>query len=233
MPAGYRLRVVDRSADVATAARIQQACDRFDVGFADQEETWVRDDWRQSSLRGAWIVEGESGAVAFANLMATDPSATFDAYTAILPPHRDVLREPIVTHLQEQARNLAAEGATMIVPVASTEGAGPVLESLGFAFSRAFWHMERPIDASFSATRPPEGVTLRRYVSPDDDRLGWRLLEETFAGHYAIDPRPFDAYRADVLEHERWDPSLVAFAIVDGDEAGIVVAEIIDDVGWI
>jgi ribosomal protein S18 acetylase RimI-like enzyme len=189
LPAGYRVRAVDPVADVAVAAAIQQACDLFDVGFADNEEIWVRDDWNDSSHRGAWIVEDAFGVpVAFANLSATDPSATIDAYGAVLPPHRDALRAPWITYLEEESRRIAVGNPTMI---------------------------------------------LRAYRSPEDDRLGWEILEETFAGHYSIAPKTFEDHRHDVLEHERWDPSLVAFAEADDRVVGIVVGEIMEDVGWI
>jgi mycothiol synthase len=234
LPAGYRIRAVDPAVDVPVAAAIQEACDLFDVGFADNEEIWVRDDWNESAHRGAWIVEDASGEpVAFANLAATDPGATIDAYSAILPPHRDALRAPVTANLEAESRRIAVGSPTMIVPLEAREGAGPVVEALGFVFSRAFWHMERTIDGSFRPVEPPAGVTLRPYRSPDDDRLGWELLEDTFAGHYSIDPQPFEAYQHDVLEHERWDPSLVAFAEADGEAVGIVVGEIIEEVGWI
>ena len=233
-PAGYRVRDVDPVADISVAAAIQEACDQFDVGFADNEETWVRDDWNGSSHRGAWIVEDASGEpVAFATLAATDPAASIDAYGAILPAHRAALRVPFIEQLEAWARRIAVGAPTMIMPFATTEAVGPVAESLGFVFSRAFWHMERPIDAAFQAIAPPSGVRLRPYRSPEDDRLGWELLEETFAGHYAIDPKTYEAYRHDMLEHERWDPSLVAFAEIDTGPVGIVVGEIVDGVGWI
>lgn len=233
-PAGYRVREVDAVADIPVAAAIQEACDRFDVGFADNEETAVRDDWNGSSHRGAWIVEDATGeSVAFATLTATDPAATIDAYGAILPAHRDALRVSFIEHLEAWSRRIAVGAPTMIVPFATTEDAGPVAESLGFVFSRAFWHMERPIDATFRAIAPPPGVQLRPYRSPEDDRLGWELLEETFAGHYAMDPKTYEAYRHDTLDHERWDPSLVAFAEIDAEPVGIVVGEIVGMVGWI
>ncbi len=233
-PAGYRVRDADAAANIPVAAAIQEACDRFDVGFADNEETWVRDDWNGSSHRGAWIVEDPTGEpVAFATLTATDPAASIDAYGAILPAHRAALRVPFIEQLEAWSRRIAVGAPTMIMPFATTEGVGPVAESLGFAFSRAFWHMERPIDAGFKAIAPPPGVRLRPYRSPEDDRLGWELLEETFAGHYAIDPKTYEAYRHDTLDHERWDPSLVAFAEIDAEPVGIVVGEIVDGVGWI
>jgi mycothiol synthase len=234
LPAGYRIREVDQRTDLAVVASIIETADRFDIGFADNEETWLLDDWRDSSFRCAWIVETDAGEpVAYANLSAVDPSATIDSFAAILPAHRDALRGSVIDHLEREARRFAVETPTLIVAVSSTEPAGPLIESLGFAFSRAFWHMERPIDAGFRASPLPAGVAIRPYVSPDDDRLGWEVLEETFAGHYAIDPKSFADHRADVLEHERWDPSLAAFAMVDGQTAGIVVGEIIDGVGWI
>jgi ribosomal protein S18 acetylase RimI-like enzyme len=234
MPGGFRVRTVDPRTDLSIAASIIETADRFDVGFADNEETWLLDDWRDSAFRGAWIVETEPGEpVAYANLAATDPSATIDSFAAIVPEHRGALRGPLVQHLEQEARRFAVGTATLIVATSSTDPAGALFESLGFTFSRAFWHMERPIDAAFRASPPPAGVTIRPYVSPDDDRLGWELLEETFSGHYAIDPKTFEDYRADVLDHDRWDPTLSSFAMLDEEPAGIVVGEIIDGVGWV
>ena len=234
IPPPYRVRTVDPAADVEVAAAILEACDLYDVGFADNESTWLRDDWRDSSFRGAWLIEAADGEpVAYTTLSAVDPGATIDSFAAILPAHRQALRAPVVSYLEEEARRFAVGQASMIVAVSSTDPAGEVLGSLGFAFSRAFWHMEREIDPGFRASLPPPGVSLRPYVSPEDDRLGWQLLGEVFADHYAIDPKSFEDHTADVLDHERWDPGLAAFAVVEGEPAGIVVAEIIDGVGWI
>ena len=234
LPAGYRWRPVDIDADLPVAVGILEACDRFDVGFTDHVETWLREDWRTSSFRGAWIVEGPSGAgVAFATLSATDPSATIDAFAPVLPPNRDELRVPVLTELEREARRIAVNTPTMIVAFSSTEGAGPLAESCGFTFSRAFWHMERRIDPGFRAAPVPPGLVIRPYVAPEDDRLGWEVLEETFAGHYSMEPQPFEVYRADVLDDPARDPTLAAFAIVDGQTAGIVVARIVDGIGWI
>jgi ribosomal protein S18 acetylase RimI-like enzyme len=79
----------------------------------------------------------------------------------------------------------------------------------------------------------PPGLVIRPYVAPEDDRLGWEVLEETFAGHYSMEPQPFEVYRADVLDDPARDPTLAAFAVVDGQTAGIVVGRIVDEIGWI
>lgn len=234
LPRGYRIRPVDVEADIPVAAAIQVACDLHDVGFADHEEIWIRDDWTGATFRGAWMVEDPGGEpCAYANLAATDPSSTIDVYGAILPEHRGAVRRGLLEHLERAARGVAIGAPTLLVTFAETEDGGPVAEALGYRFSRAFWHMERPIDGSFRARTPPDGVTIRPYVAPDDDRLGWELLTTTFADHFAIDPQTFEDYRADVLEHERRDPSLSAFAELRGETVGIVVGELIDDVGWI
>jgi mycothiol synthase len=234
LPAGYRIRPVDPVADLAAAVAIQVACDLFDIGFSDNEETWICDDWSESAHRGSWVVEDAAGEpCAYANISATDPGLTIDGYAAVLPQHRGAVRAGLIAHVEAEARRIAVGSPMMIVTFSATEGGGPVAETLGFTFSRAFWHMERGIDESFDATAPPTGVRLRPYIPPDDDRVGWELLEATFAGHYAIDPRPYEAYRSDVLEHERWDPSLVAFAEIGRDPIGIVVTEVIDGVGWV
>ena len=108
-----------------------------------------------------------------------------------------------------------------------------MVEAAGFSFARVFWHMQRPIDASFRPIVPPPSVTIRPYVAGDDDRLGWELIDQAFAGHFGMDPMRLEDYLHDVIESDSWDPSLAAIAELDGTPVGIVTGYLLAPVGWI
>ena len=233
LPPGYSIRRADPAADLATAVGILRACDLHDVGFDDVSEAWIRDDWTGSSHRGAWIVEADGEPCAFANLGATDPASTIDSFMPVLPEHRTTVRPALLALVEREARSFAAGTPTLLASFSAEEEARAQVEAAGFSFARVFWHMERPIDASFHAVPPPDGVTIRPYVAGDDDRLGWRLLDEAFAGHFGMDPMRYEDYVHDVLDSEDWDPSLVAIGELDGKPAGIVTGYLIERIGWI
>ena len=234
LPAGYRLRTAAFEHDLDAAVAILQACDLHDVGFADDVSDWIRDDWTGSAHRGAWIVEDASGApCAFADLGATDPSSTIDAFCPVLPTHREAVRPVLVATLEREALAISVGSPRLLLTFSATEGASQVAGAAGFTLARTFWHMHRPIDALFAATPPPSGVTIRPYDAVTDDRLGWELIQEAFAGHFGIDPMTFEDYLHDVIDSEMWNPALASIAELGGIPVGIVTGYLLGDVGWV
>ena len=234
LPDGYRLRPATVDHDLDAAVSILRACDLHDVGFADDVSDWIREDWVGSSHRGAWMVDGPSGdPCAFANLGATNPSSTIDTFCPVLPQHRDALRPALVEHLQREARSIAVGSPKLLLNFSSTEGAAPVAEAAGFAFARTFWHMHRRVDVTFRASTPPTGVTIRAYEAGADDRLGWELIQDSFAGQFGIEPMSFEQYQHDVIDSDMWDPALASIGLLDGSPVGIVTSYVLGDVGWV
>jgi mycothiol synthase len=234
LPDGYRIRTAAVDDDLDAAVAIVRACDLHDVGFTDDVAAWIRDDWVSSSHRGAWMVDDPSGSpCAFANLGATDPSATLDSFCPVLPEHRDRVRPAVVLHLEREARAIAVGAPRLLLNFSATEDAAGTAATAGFTFVRAFWHMHRPVDGSLTAIQPPPGVTIRPYVAVTDDRLGWELIQGAFAGHFGIDPMSFEDYRHDVIDSDMWDPSLASIAELSGTPKGIVTCYVLGDVGWV
>jgi len=233
LPEGYRIRSASID-DLDAAVAILRACDLHDVGFDDVSEAWIKDDWTGSGHRGAWIVEDGGGQpCAFAGLSSTDPSSTIDSFLPVLPTHREAVRPALLELLERQARSFAVGTPTLLATFSAEEGAGPAVGAAGFSFARVFWHMYRPVDASFRPIAAPAGVTIRPYVAGDDDRLGWQLIDQAFAGHFGMDPMSFEDYLQDVIEADSWDPSLAALAELDGTPVGIVTGYLMPPVGWI
>jgi ribosomal protein S18 acetylase RimI-like enzyme len=234
LPDGYRLRPASVEHDLDTAVAVLRACDLHDVGFDDVSEVWIKEDWLSSGHRGAWMVEDAEGSpCGFANLRSTDPSSTIDSFLPVLPAHRDAVRPALLELIEQEARSVAAGSPSLLTSFSAEEHAGPAAEAAGFSFARVFWHMQRPIDASFRPIVPPTDVRIRPYAADDDDRLSWELIDQAFAGHFGMDPVSLEEYLHDVVESDSWDPSLAAIAEREGTPVGIVTGYLIAPVGWI
>ena len=234
LPDGFRVRDVDPDADLARVVGLLRMCDAHDAGLTDASEAWLRDDWRSSSNRGALVGETTDGdLVAYLSIEAADPSASVTMYFPVAPDARPALRGPWTAFAAGRVEELAGSEAIRYAVVAAEEGAGPALEAEGYGFARVFWHMERSIDSTYRAGSPPAGVKIRAYDDERDDRLAWRLVEDSFAEHYGQEPVSWDSWRSDMLEASTWDPALVWIAERSGEPVGIVICQDIDGVGWI
>jgi len=182
LPNGSRVRAVDPTADLIAVVQLLRTCDEYDAGITDASEAWLRDDWRSSSIKGAMVAEADDGQViAYLSLEALDPASMVTMYFPLAPTARPALREAWTTFCSGLVEELAGPKATRYAVVAAEEGAGPALEALGYRFARVFWHMERSVDATYRAGPPLASVTIRGYDPDADDRLVWRLVEDSFA----------------------------------------------------
>jgi mycothiol synthase len=231
---GYGIRDVDRDADLASVVELLRTCDRHDAGITDASEAWLRDDWRSSSIRGAVVAESDAGElVGYLSLEALDPASSVTMYYPLAPSVRPTLRDPWTAYSAERAEELAGPAAIRYAVVAPEEGAGPALEAAGYAFARVFWHMERSIDERYRPRALPAHVAIRAYDPDADNRLVWRLVEDSFSEHYGQDPQLWESWQEDMLGASTWDDDLVWIAEVDGEPAGVVICQDIDGVGWI
>jgi mycothiol synthase len=236
LPDGYRVRDVDPDADLTRVVQLLRSCDQHDAGVSDVSEAWLRDDWRSSSIKGAIVAEAEAeadGLVGYLSLEALDPTSSVTMYFPLAPSARTALRDPWTTLCAERVEELAGPKATRYAVVAAEEGAGPALEACGYVFARVFWHMERSIDGSYRTNTLPADVLIRPYAPDADDRLVWRLVEDSFSEHYGQDPQSWESWQEDMLGASTWDPDLVWIAELGGEPAGVVICQDIDGIGWI
>jgi mycothiol synthase len=234
LPDGTRVRPVDPAVDLAPVLRLLRTCDEYDAGVTDASEAWLRDDWRSSSIKGAMVAEADDGQViGYLSLEALDPASMVTMYFPLAPTARAALREGWTRFCADRVEELAGVKATRYAVVAAEEGAGPTLESIGYRFARVFWHMERSVDATYQAGPPPASVTIRAYDPDADDRLVWRLVEDSFAEHYGQEPTTWESWQEDMLGASTWDPALVWIAELSGQPVGVVICQDTDGVGWI
>lgn len=234
LPGAYRVRDVEPDNDLDGVLRLLHACDEHDAGVSDASEAWLRDDWRSSSIKRAMVIEiDDSELVGYLSLDALDPASMVTLYFPLAPSVRAALREPWTVFCTERVEEVAGPKATRYAIVAAEEGAGPSLEAQGYRFARVFWHMERSVDATYRAGSPPVGVTIRPYDPDSDDRLVWRLIEDSFAEHYGQEPQPWESWQEDVLGSSTWDPALVRIAELDAEPVGVLIGQDTDGIGWI
>jgi mycothiol synthase len=235
LPDGFTIREVDRASDLPAVQDLVTACDVEDVGEPDMQ-AWIAVAWERELLRGAWLVHDERGELAaYVELESLDPSSSIDGFLPTHPHHREgALRPALLGFVRERARALAT-GADVVLWVSAPstdEAFGRDALEAGFRRVRVFMHMERPIDASYEAGDPPTGVTIRSSVDPDDDRVVHRLLEETFIGHFGIEPMSFDAWQRD-FKDGLYDPALVLLAEHDGQPVGVAANRMPGGLGWV
>ena len=212
------------------------ACDEVDVGFRDFEDAWIQDAWTDPFLRGAWLVRDERGEpAAYLEIESIDPSAAIDSWIAVHPRHRDgPLRDALLVFVEDQASEISgAEPITILTSGTATDPSfQPAALRAGFHHVRTFWHMERPVDATYRSGRPPEGVDIRSVSDPKDEHRAFEVLDEAFHGHFGSVHMPYEEWRRrnDVSLS---DPSLVQLAWVGDVVAGAVTARVPGDQGWI
>lgn len=235
LPDGYTIREVDRVNDLPAVQDLVTACDVEDVGEPDVQ-AWIGATWAGELLRGAWLVHDARGEVAaYAELESMDPSSSIDGFLPTHPRHREgPLRPSLLRFVQERAQDVAtgADVALWVSTPSTDDAFARDAVQAGFRRVRVFLHMDRQIDPSYEPGGPPPGVTIRSSVDPDDDRVVHRLLEDTFVGHFGIDPMPFEAWRRE-FKNELYDPSLVLLAELDGQLVGIATSWMPEGLGWV
>jgi mycothiol synthase len=234
LPEGFRVRDVDRDDDLSRVAQLLRTCDEHDAGVSDVSEAWLRDDWRSSSIKGAIVAQTDAGeVVGYLSLEALDPTSSVTMYFPLAPSVREALRDTWTSFCAERVEELAGPKAIRYAVVSAEEGVGPALEACGYAFARVFWHMERSVDAGYRPSAVPPDVAIRAYDPHADDRMVWRLVEDSFSEHYGQESQSWESWQEDMLGASTWDPELVWIAELDGEPVGAVICQDIDSVGWI
>lgn len=235
LPDRFTIREVDTATDLPAVHDLVTACDIADVGEPDVQ-AWVASAWQGELLRGAWLVHDPHGRVAaYVELESVDPSSSMDGYLPTHPRHREgPLRPALLAFVRERARAVAtAADVALWVSAPSTDDAfARDAVQAGFRKVRIFLHMDRQVDPTYDPGDPPPGVTIRSSIDPDDDQVVHRLLEDTFIGHFGVEPMPFDAWRRE-FKDELYDPSLVLLAESDGQPVGVATSRMPEGLGWV
>jgi mycothiol synthase len=166
-----------------------------------------------------WIATGPSGELAaYVDLQEEDEGRRYWLDLREHPGRRQLGgAEVLLETAQRWAASHATPGALLRGSVSSLdEPLRRLYEKSGYRLIR---HMlEMRVELEVAPVRPewPEGTRLRTFV-PEDERRLYAADMEAFEDHWEFVPMPFDEWRASLVDHPRFDPSLW-FLIEDGPE---------------
>jgi GNAT superfamily N-acetyltransferase len=236
--AGFTVRPATRD-DIDRMAGLAQAVDRFDDGVVEPVRGHIEDDWANPLFRAeedSMLAFPRDGSLAAcATCWGIEPASSLEAWINVHPDHRGRgLGAWFVGWAEARARrSLVEKGtSTLLRPIVSSSGDGRVfLERLGYRHIRTFWHMERHLDGTESAGRPPDGVMIRPFRDSDGPALH-RVLEASFECHFGSEPMAYEAWEEANLKAPSTELSLLFTAERGGELVGALTTAI-DEQAWV
>jgi mycothiol synthase len=242
IPEGYSVRAATWD-DLQAVVTLLRDCDMSDWGSPDVDEGDLRHEWGMPELDMAtdtWLVLDEAGSpVGYSWLLARADHTALDTWGAVHPRHRGRGVGPSLLDLMERrAGEHAAQtpaGREVRIHnhvIGPDRPAHALLEARGYRLARHSWRMDVKLEAEPVATKPPEGISVRRFRPEEDARTVHAVVEEAFAEHWGWVPRSFEDW-ATVHLHERLDPDLWLLACDGPDVAGVLLGGVSEGIGWV
>jgi mycothiol synthase len=132
------------------------------------------------------------------------------------------LWDETLDHAETRAQALGAKRVRMFV--AAGGDVADRIATRGYRPIRASWTME--IELGVEAPREPvipDGIELRAYRHPQDERVVYEALQDAFADHWGFHPQPIESWREFNVKVTNFDPDLWLVAWAGGDVAGASV----------
>jgi mycothiol synthase len=214
-----------RLEDLEAVVELGNAFERVFTGAESFSRDELADDWRRLDLeQDAWLVLVPGGRIAgYATLEEEAPERLIsDGY--VHPELRGLgVGGKLVDLAEERAR--ARSGASIrTTVVAHDEAAAGVLTSRGYELARHFYRMV--VELGDEAPEPdwPDGLRVEPFR--EDDALAFHeAIEDAWQDHWDHSPRPFEVFRARMMEGSRYDPSLWAVVRAGDEIAGGTICE--------
>jgi mycothiol synthase len=175
--------------------------------------------------RDAVLAEAADGAaLGYGDL--SDPSHVgrviwIDAQTAL---GASDVAHAILDELETRAEQRLVPGGQLKAYVAERNAAyAAVVEARGYALVRHSFRMEADLSSEPAAPDWPEGITVREFVSGEDDQRVYEVQEETFADQADAEPLTYEEWRHWSFR-EPFDPGLWFLAEDGAELAGILLA---------
>jgi mycothiol synthase len=221
--------------DIDGVASVISAADEADGAVPDMGADDVVSYWREiDPTRDALVVEEEDGRlVAYVDVTPSARDVHIDAYV-----HPDARGSGIEGELLARAEAIARQQVDDGLPrratiISANQPARELLERAGYGHVRSFFRMRIVLEAPPPEPEWPAGVTVRRYVPGDDDRLMHATLTEAFEDHWEPHNRPLE----DFVRFQAQDEQLVAaasyLAFAEQEAAGAVLSKQRYGTGWI
>jgi mycothiol synthase len=239
LPEGFATRAPGRE-DAGEVAALIYASDLADNGASDMSVEELLDDWHSLDLaREAVAVVAPGGTIAGYADVINRSFVTVSVYGYVHPDFRGLgLGAYLVSwgerwtcermpHAPEDARVVVQHYINRL-----NETAQRLLQSLDYAPVRGVYVMETELDKVPPQSNWPEGISVRTFVTGQDERPLFEAVEDAFRDTWG---RPRGTYErfVEMTEQQSFDPALW-FLAVDGDEiAGATLCKTLAGEGWI
>lgn len=212
-------------ADAKLICDLINAVDLVEIGFAEYTPGEVFEDLKPASA--SWLAFDGDQLVAYGALWDEYGNGRIDVDHYVRADHR-----PAGTHIIEQMLPKAAEAAAkngaseavVHLHLPPTSAMSDELPRLGWTVVRRHHVLKRPVSVEGDPLPAvPPGVVLRTAEHPDDQRVVYELLEESFKEHFDHQPRSYQLWR-EAVSADDLDWSLVWIASLDGRDVGAMLA---------
>ncbi|TQS41780.1 GNAT family N-acetyltransferase [Cryptosporangium phraense] len=210
-----------RPAEIADAPAIRDlinVVDLVDTGEGGYAVDEVEGDLRRAGdlARDSWLAYDGDRLVAYAVLWPASASGRLDVDHYVL---RDavsagsLLLDLLTARAAEIAAATGVEAADLHLALTPESVlAVHALPVRGWRAVRRHHVLTRPVSPSDDAEPAlPADVTIRVATSPDDQETAYRLVQETFAGHFGFEPTSYDEWRKRMdADHRDWTLTWIA-----------------------
>jgi len=236
---GYTTRAPTRE-DAEAVATLISACQIADTGETDMSVEELLDDWHPLDLdeEAVVVITPDRTIAAYADVLNRS-FVTVSVYGYVHPDHRGVgIGAYLVAwgeHWTRDRMSQAPENARVVaqnyINSANADGRR-LLEASGYIPVRGIYVMETRLDGAPPQPRWPEGISVRTFVSDQDERAVFEAVEDAFRDTWGRPRSTFDRF-VRMTVTESFDPSLW-FLALEGDEiAGVTLCKTLAGEGWV
>lgn len=211
-------------ADLQTVYDLLIACDLDYLGYPDTDLQDLINEWKDFPLdTNAWIMTTPQQVVGYEII---DPAGEGDFYADgyVHPKFKNQgIGSRLLQTAEARARDLMpASGPSQIrcYTVANRPDDDALFLGNGFYVKTYTYRMRIDLNEAPPAPIWPDGVTVRQLRLDDDEReakTAWRLIEDAFAAPDRAE-RPYEAWRADVIERDGFEQWMFNVAVNPADE---------------
>ena len=211
--------------DLPTVVDLYGDYERAFRGAPDTDPSDVSRDWDEPGFdlaTGTRVVEADGRVV---------------GYAVLNPPEADTVVDLGVRDLGVEDRLLdwlEAQGTALEHYSPDTDPRlSDLLAARGWTAARRFWRMRRELDPPSPEPAWPQGVGVRDFARPGDERPVHALITSAFAEIGGQHERTFEAWSAYLLDPAVFDPALCLVATADGEVVGAALSQADRDYGFV
>lgn len=242
LPAGFIARPPTMD-DVQAVTDLINAAEKAEYGRGTLTEEIVRTSWEDPDMdvaQDALLIAAHDGRVIACGDMEQYQHARIYCSAKVHPDFCGCgLGSYLVRWLEVQARRHIALAepdvrVSMINWISSVnQAAKRIVEQAGYTHIRSHWDMEIDMTEPPAAPQWPQSITLRPFVTGQDDFIVYELDEEAFSDHWGHMPTPFEQWKHWTVNRPGFDPSLWFLAFDGNTLAGIAQCRYENEDGWV